>query len=255
MLQLQIEPADLFRVFPAFALSDATPQTGSMERDATTDCSWPNCVRSSPICGAGRTIRGRSVTTGEPRASVSRPHTPTAAQMLETTSISLASRIRPNCDGGHRLSFNPSLDMTPSRTHLRNGSCDGSGHERSKNHSIMSSARVSSVAGSSRPSASAVLRLMNSSISPHVHHASRRGRGLAACGAGAAAWLASSSPARPRCDCGPHRDAGQMRWLILDLGELPCLIDISKLNPGPSGEDADAVGQPRDVGSPCASAR
>jgi hypothetical protein len=25
--------------------------------------------------------------------------------------------------------------------------------------------------------------------------------------------------------------------------------------PGPSGEDADAVGQPRDVGSPCASAR
>jgi hypothetical protein len=113
MLQLQIEPADLFRVFPAFALSDATPQTGPMERDATTDCSWPNCVRSSPICGAGRTIRGRSVTTGEPRASVSRPHTPTAAQMLETTSISLASRIRPNCDGGHRLSFNPSLDMTP----------------------------------------------------------------------------------------------------------------------------------------------
>ena len=41
----------------------------------------------------------------------------------------------------------------------------------------------------------------------------------------------------------------------LDLGELPCLIDVSKLNPGPSGEDADAVGQPRDVGSPCASAR
>jgi len=32
-------------------------------------------------------------------------------------------------------------------------------------------------------------------------------------------------------------------------------IDISKLNPGPSGEDADAVGQPRDVGSPRASAR
>ena len=45
-----------------------------------------------------------------------------------------------------------------------------------------------------------------------------------------------------------------MRWVILDLGELPCLIDVSKLNPGPSGEDADAVGQPRDVGSPCASA-
>jgi hypothetical protein len=45
-----------------------------------------------------------------------------------------------------------------------------------------------------------------------------------------------------------------MRWVILDLGELLCLIDVSKLNPGPSGEDADAVGQPRDVGSPCASA-
>src|SRR5262245_29568769 len=43
---------------------------------------------------------------------------------------------------------------------------------------------------------------------------------------------------RPRCDCGPHRDAGQMRWVILDLGELPSLIDVSKLNPGPSGEDA-----------------
>jgi len=83
----------------------------------------------------------------------------------------------------------------------------------------------------------------------------RRRGDVAACGAGAAAWLASSSPVRPRCDCGPHRDAGQMRWVILDLGELPCLIDISKLNPGPSGEDADAVGQPRDVGSPCASAR
>ena len=39
-----------------------------------------------------------------------------------------------------------------------------------------------------------------------------------------------------------HRDAGQMRWLILDLGKLLCLIDVSKLNPGPSGEDADAVG-------------
>ena len=46
-----------------------------------------------------------------------------------------------------------------------------------------------------------------------------------------------------------HRDAGQMRWVILDLGELLCLIDVSKLNPGPSGEDADSVGQPRDVGS------
>src|SRR5262249_41329106 len=41
-----------------------------------------------------------------------------------------------------------------------------------------------------------------------------------------------------------------MRWVILDLGELPCLVDVSKLNPGPSGEDADAVGPPRDVGSP-----
>src|SRR5262249_2742017 len=61
----------------------------------------------------------------------------------------------------------------------------------------------------------------------------------------------NSSPGAPRCDCGPHRDAGQMRWVLLDLGELPCLMDISKLNPGPSGEDADAVGQPRDVGSPC----
>ena len=39
-----------------------------------------------------------------------------------------------------------------------------------------------------------------------------------------------------------HRDAGQMRWLILDLGKLLGLIDVSKLNPGPSGEDADAVG-------------
>ena len=46
-----------------------------------------------------------------------------------------------------------------------------------------------------------------------------------------------------------HRDAGQMRWVILDLGELSYLLDVSKLNPGPSGEDADAVGQPRDVGS------
>src|SRR5215813_13419568 len=31
-----------------------------------------------------------------------------------------------------------------------------------------------------------------------------------------------------------------MRRAILDLGELPCVIDVSKLNPGPSGEDADA---------------
>jgi hypothetical protein len=40
-------------------------------------------------------------------------------------------------------------------------------------------------------------------------------------------------------DCGPHRDAGQIRWVILDLGELPCLIEFTKLNPGPSGEDAE----------------
>jgi len=74
---------------------------------------------------------------------------------------------------------------------------------------------------------------------------------------GAAARWASLPPSSQTfgCGCGPHRDAGQTRWVILDLGELPCLIDVSKLNPGPSGEDADAVGQPRDVGSPCASAR
>src|SRR5262249_1449862 len=30
-----------------------------------------------------------------------------------------------------------------------------------------------------------------------------------------------------------------LRWVILDLGELPCLIEVSKLNPGPSGEDAE----------------
>jgi len=59
----------------------------------------------------------------------------------------------------------------------------------------------------------------------------------------------------PACPRARHRDAGQMRWVILDLDELLCLIDVSKLNPGPSGGDADAVGQPRDVGSPCASAR
>jgi hypothetical protein len=35
------------------------------------------------------------------------------------------------------------------------------------------------------------------------------------------------------------RDAGQMRWVILDLGELSCLIDVIKLYPGPSGEDAE----------------
>ena len=35
------------------------------------------------------------------------------------------------------------------------------------------------------------------------------------------------------CDCGPHRDVGQMRWVILDLGELPCLIDVSKIESGP----------------------
>jgi hypothetical protein len=35
--QWQIEPAELFRVFPALALPDATPQTEQMERDATTD--------------------------------------------------------------------------------------------------------------------------------------------------------------------------------------------------------------------------
>src|SRR5262245_13374802 len=76
-------------------------------------------------------------------------------------------------------------------------------------------------------------------------------------------WLVDLCRNRPRAHQvsreGPHqrarhRDAGQMRWVILDLGELPCLIDVSKLNPGPSGEDAER-GQPRDVGSPCASAR
>jgi hypothetical protein len=102
--------------------------------------------------------------------------------------------------------------------------------------------------------------MRSSNDSPaRVHHAARRcrrvGASVARCRACAAAWLAYSSPARPRCDCGPHRNAGQMRWTILDLGEMSCLIDVSKLNPGPSGEDADAIGQPRDVGSPCASTR
>jgi hypothetical protein len=46
--------------------------------------------------------------------------------------------------------------------------------------------------------------------------------------------VSNSSPERPRCDCGPHRNDVQMRWLILDLGELPCLINLSKLNQGPS---------------------
>jgi hypothetical protein len=68
--------------------------------------------------------------------------------------------------------------------------------------------------------------------------------------------LVSSSPPRAHdATVGRTRDAGQMRWVILDLRELPCLIDASKLNPGPSGEDADAVGQPRDVGSRCAGFR
>jgi hypothetical protein len=37
----------------------------------------------------------------------------------------------------------------------------------------------------------------------------------------------------PRCDCGPHRDAGEMRRVILDLGELPCLIDCQQIESGP----------------------
>ena len=35
--QWQIEPAELFHVFPTLAHPDATPHTGPMERDATTD--------------------------------------------------------------------------------------------------------------------------------------------------------------------------------------------------------------------------
>jgi hypothetical protein len=35
--QWQIEPAELFHVFPTLANPDTTPQTGPMERDATTD--------------------------------------------------------------------------------------------------------------------------------------------------------------------------------------------------------------------------
>jgi hypothetical protein len=88
MLQLQIEPADLFRVFPAFALSDATPQTGPMERDATTDCSWPNCVRSSPICGAGRTIR---VCADYLRSTGVLPVTPYADDFAPTAAVRLSS--------------------------------------------------------------------------------------------------------------------------------------------------------------------
>jgi hypothetical protein len=36
-----------------------------------------------------------------------------------------------------------------------------------------------------------------------------------------------------RCDGEPHRDAGQMRRVTLDLGELPCLIDVGKIESGP----------------------
>jgi hypothetical protein len=57
--QWQIEPAQLFHVFPTLASPDATPQMGPMKRDATTD-----------------TLCGRSVTTGGPLMSASRPRTP-----------------------------------------------------------------------------------------------------------------------------------------------------------------------------------
>ena len=64
---------------------------------------------------------------------------------------------------------------------------------------------------------------------------------MAARGARAAAWLASSSPARPRCDCGPHRDAGQMRWVILDLGDPVLGIERDQRGVGLMQEDL-AVG-------------
>src|SRR5262249_39017020 len=36
-----------------------------------------------------------------------------------------------------------------------------------------------------------------------------------------------------RCDGEPHRDAGQMRHVTLDIGELLCLIDVGKIESGP----------------------
>jgi hypothetical protein len=37
-----------------------------------------------------------------------------------------------------------------------------------------------------------------------------------------------------------HKPDSKCTWVILDFSELPRLMDVSKLNPGPSGEDADA---------------
>src|SRR5262249_54195920 len=59
-----------------------------------------------------------------------------------------------------------------------------------------------------------------------------------AAGAQQAGWLAPRRAPPMRLWAAPP--AGSKRPAIPALGELPCLMDVSKLNPGPSGEDADA---------------
>src|SRR5262249_22574955 len=76
-------------------------------------------------------------------------------------------------------------------------------------------------------------------------------------------WLCSLAPSPKARKGEPLVAAGVRLVRVLEPPAQPqnlqalcnSVIDVSKLNPGPSGEDADAVGQPCDVGSPCASAR
>ena len=67
-------------------------------------------------------------------------------------------------------------------------------------------------------------------------------------------WLA---PRRRAHDATVGRTVALAKYAgsSLILANCLCLIEVTKLNPGPSGEDADAVGQPRDVGSRCAGFR
>jgi len=48
---------------------------------------------------------------------------------------------------------------------------------------------------------------------------------VAARGAGAAAWLASSSPARPRCDCGPQAPPSRRTCRVVQSTKFELVIN------------------------------
>jgi hypothetical protein len=73
---MEIEPAELFRVFPALAVPGPTPEQPRTERDATSDVLVTELRQVIADLRVAMTTCGRSATSGRRRTNASKPRTP-----------------------------------------------------------------------------------------------------------------------------------------------------------------------------------